>query len=127
MDNELKKIGTFNYIESFEYFGNDDLSIIKDNNNKVLTNEDLNDWAVWINSPWSQNNEKYTIKCNCEDSYTKMEKDKPIWRCEYLIIGFEAITSSVIGYGFSEEEALKNCKDLFKYLQKNYNKKNESF
>ena len=49
------------------------------------------------------------------------------WTCVYESVGYDGISSSVYGYGNTEEEALKSCKDHFKYLQENYNKGGNSF
>lgn len=97
-----------------------------DSNDEVLTEKELKEWAVWINSPWSQTQESYTISLNCKDSYTAMNPSDPIWKCVYEIIGYDGITSTVIGYGQTEEEALIRCKELFAYLQSNYKKENEA-
>lgn len=94
--------------------------------NNPATDKDLEDLAVWINSPWSQIHEKYEIKLNCKDAYTEMDPNEPAWRCEYSITGYEGIQASVFGYGNTEVEALHDCVCLFKYLQKTYNPDDES-
>lgn len=55
-----------------------------------------------------------------------MNPSDPIWKCVYEIIGYDGITSTVIGYGQTEEEALIRRKELFAYLQSNYKKENEA-
>ena len=109
----------------FEY-SSENGTDFKDSKGTELTKEDLEEWALILNSPWSQTNETYTIEVNCKDSYTKMEEGTPIWRCIYKVVGYEYITATCIGYGNTEEEALMECKNLFKYLQKQYNPNNES-
>ena len=104
----------------------DDFKTFYNENDEDLTFDDLEEWAVWINSPWSQDLEKYTIECNCKDGYTEMDKSDFIWRCKYYIIGYEASYASVVGYGNTEVEALEKCKELFKFLQDNYNRDDES-
>lgn len=86
----------------------------------------LKDLALLINSPWSQVDESYTIKANCKDAYTAMNSEDPKWKCEYEVVGYECITAVIVGYGNTEEEALADCKRLFKFLQGNYNKDNDS-
>lgn len=108
----------FYYIDDFIHFYKE--------NEEELTKEEMEDWAVWINSPWSQINEKYEIRCNCKDAYTEMDKNEPIWKCEYSIVGYDGISASIIGYGNTETEALENCKLHFKMLQKKYNTQNDS-
>ena len=90
---------------------------------KVADSEDLNRWAIILNSPWSQADERYIIEFNCKDAYTQMDEKEPKYRCIYTVVGYELIT----GYGNTEEEALKDCKDLFKYLQENFNPEDKSF
>ena len=93
----------------------------------IASNRELENWALVLNSPWSQAHEFYTIKLNCKDAYTEMNKEEPTWKCIYNVIGYEGICGIVTGYGNSEEEALKDCKELFKYLQENFNKGDDSF
>lgn len=100
---------------------------LNEDNYKKLTKEELNDLAVCLNSPWSQTNEKYVIKVNCKDAYTDIAEGDFAWKCEYLVHGYEYMTSSIIGYGHTENEALLNCMENMKYLQKTYNKEDESF
>lgn len=87
---------------------------------------DLYELAVWINSPWSQDTMKYGIKINCKDGYTEIEKGVPVWKCKYTITGYEGVSATIIGYGDTEEDALKDCKDLFSKLQKEYNPEDDS-
>lgn len=115
----------FDKEHDFSFFS-DNMKDFIDSNNEVLTDKELNDWAVWINSPWSQTHESYTISLNCKDSYTAMNSSDPVWKCVYEVIGYDGITSTVVGYGQTEEEALIRCKELFTYLQSNYNKENEA-
>lgn len=100
---------------------------IDKNNQFKNTEEDLIEFAVCNNSPWSQTHETYTIKYNCKDSYTSKDEGEPNWKCEYKVIGYEGITSIVYGYGNTQQESLKNCMDMCDRLQKKYNKENESF
>ena len=98
----------------------------EDQDKTSKTNEDMEEWAMLLNSPWSQKDESYTIEVNCKDAYTKMEEGAPVWRCIYEVVGYECTTATCIGYGNTEEEALMECKKLFKYLQETYNKENDS-
>lgn len=118
--------GSFCFTEDIKYYTND-FVIFYTEDNKELDIEDLKEWAVWINSPWSQVNEKYEIKCNCRDAYTQIDENEPIWKCEYSIVGYDGISASVIGYGNTVFEALKSCKENFQMLQEKYNTENESF
>lgn len=120
------KAGCFFFVEEINYYTDDFLKFYKENDEE-LTKEDLEEWAVWINSPWSQAHESYKITCNCKDAYTQMDENEPVWKCEYSIVGYEGISASVLGYGDSEVEALGECVNHFKELQKKYNKEDESF
>ena len=92
----------------------------KDEKMIPMSEDELNNYAVWLNSPWRQKDESYIIQCNCKDAYTEMKP--PYMKCTYTIIGYDGISASVVGYGDTEELALKDCLDRFKYLQENYNK-----
>lgn len=117
--------GSFCFDKEILYYTDDFINFYKENDEK-LTKEDMEEWAIGINSPWSQAHEKYEIKCNCKDAYTQMNEDDPVWKCEYSIVGYEGITASVMGYGNTEEEALENCKEHFQMLQEKYNIDNDS-
>lgn len=120
------KAGIFEYIEEEIYY-TDDFITFYDENDEVLSEENLKYWSEWINSPWSQDHEKYEIRINCKDAYTPMDESKLGWVCEYYIIGYDGITASVFGYGNTEIEALKSCKEHFGWLQAKYNGDNKSF
>ena len=109
-----------------ECFYTDDFKTFYSKNDKELEESDLEFWAEWINSPWSQAHEFYKISINCKDAYTEMNKNDPKFKCEYIILGYEGVASCVIGYGNTEYKALSKCKKLFRYLQNNYNKNNKS-
>lgn len=65
---------------------------------------------------------------NCENAYKEMKvpKDKE-WKSVYLVIGGEGAYTEIIAYGKDEETSLKNCKNLFKYLQTKYNVEDEYY
>lgn len=119
------KAGSFCFDKKNVYYTDDFVSFYNENDEE-LTKEDMEEWSVWINSPWSQAHEKYEIKCNCKDAYTQMNENDPVWKCEYSIVGYDGISASVIGYGNTEIESLENCKEHFQMLQKIYNTGNES-
>lgn len=118
--------GDFFSNKESHYYTDDFINFYNDEDEK-LTKEDLEEWAVWINSPWSQAHEKYIIKCNCKDAYTKIEEENELlWQCEYYVVGYDEITVSIYGYGNTAEESLKKCKELFTMLQDKYNPENRS-
>lgn len=120
------KAGTFYFDEELIYYTDDFINFYKDNDEK-LTKEDLEEWAIWINSPWSQIHEEYEIKCNCKDAYTQISGNEPAWKCEYSIVGYDGISASVMGYGDAEINALESCKRHYQMLQEKYNTENISF
>ena len=119
------KAGSF-YFDKEENYYTDNFETFYKENDEVLNNEDLEQWAVWINSPWSQAHESYERRCNCKDAYTQMDENEPIWKCEYSIVGYDGISASVFGYGNTEAEALESCMKHFQMLQDKYNTENES-
>lgn len=121
------KIGSFGYPngKKIEYFLDEFESFCKENGEELFK-DDLKNWAVWLNSPWSQAHEHYEISVNCKDAYTEMDENDPTWKCEYSIVGYELFSASVIGYGNTEIEALEDCIGHFKYLQEKYNPEGES-
>lgn len=116
----------FFYFDGNEYiyYTEDFVSFYRQDGSE-LNKEDLEEWADWINSPWSQTDERYEIKVNCKDAYTAIDKNDPIWVCEYSIMGYEGVEASVCGYGNTEIEALEHCKTNFKMLQDKYNVEEE--
>lgn len=119
------KAGSFYFDEEENYYTDDFVTFYKEND-EALNNDDLEQWAVWFNSSWSQAHESYEIRCNCKDAYTQMDENEPTWKCKYSIVGYEGISASVFGYGNTEVEALENCKNHFQMLQDKYNTENES-
>lgn len=119
------KAGSFYFDEEIFCYTDDFICFYKENDEEI-TKEDMEEWAILINSPWSQVHEKYEIKCNCKDAYTKMNVNEPDWKCEYSIVGYDGISASIFGYGNTEIEALESCKRHFRMLQGKYNSENES-
>ena len=121
------KAGGFYYSQehSYDYYTDNFETFYKENDIE-LSEEDLEEWAIWINSPWSQAHEGYVIKVNCKNAYTQMDENEPIWKCEYSIIGYDGIEASVFGYGNTEYKALEDCKNHFQMLQDKYNPEGNS-
>jgi len=119
------KAGSFSFNKEIVYYTDDFINFYKENNEKI-TKKEVEEWAILLNSPWSQVHEKYEIKCNCKDAYTQMDENDPVWKCVYSIIGYDGISASVIGYGNTEVVALESCKEHFQMLQEKYNIDNES-
>lgn len=93
---------------------------------KPLNKNDLERWAICLNSPWSYMTETYEISFNCNDSLIPKNGDER-YKCEYIVIGYEGVESCVVGYGATEVNALNNCLNKYKYIQNEYNEKDISF
>ena len=116
----MRLVGTFNFDmnTALNYYSEDNKNFFLDEGKKnKMGSDDLNEWAVWINSPRSEMYEKYIIK----RKFMQKSGDEPEWNCHYSILGFNEVMASVIGYGETAEKALKDCKKLFDYLQEQFN------
>lgn len=123
----MRLAGGFDMCEEELFYKGSDMQFYSDEAGTVpVPVSDLEIWAVLINSPWSQADERYEIKCNCINAYIPMDKEEPTWKCTYSIMGYDCLTAEVIGYGDTEEEALNDCKQLFVYLQEHYNADGEN-
>lgn len=132
----MDKVGEINiwgniveiYSENIPFIENDNIEFFNDEDKKEKTDKGiLEDWAVFINSPWSQKNLGYKTELNCKDAYTKIDVPKEkIWRTIYSIVGYDGLICQVIGYGETEVDSLIQCTKLFDYIQKIYNPDNES-
>lgn len=124
----INVVGTFHYLGNKELYYMDEHTFYYDSEfTKPVSLDNLEFWAVGLNSPWSQLNEKYIISVNCEDAYHEVSDMQSLWKCEYQVRGYDNICSSIFGYGATEEEALIHCKSLFLLVQESYNKESESF
>ena len=124
----MRKVGELELLsheDSFNIYADDFEKFYKDNNIE-LTEEELNEWSTWLNSPWLQSYMKYFTEINCRDGYTTLIKEDPIYRTYYQVIGYEYVTAIVYGYGNTPQESLQDCINNFNYLQKKYNKENIS-
>ena len=107
-----------------EIFTNDFKSFVNADNEEV-NKEDLQEWAEWLNSPWTYSTKSYTIMHNCNHGVTRPDEEYP-WLCEYTAVGYEGVTTSIFGYGDSEITALENCIKNFELIQAKYNPDNVS-
>lgn len=121
---EKYKVGYFYYEETEKDYYTDDFVHFFKSDNTELDKKDLEQWIIWSNSPWSQVHKDYIISVNCKDEYTKINPNEPIWKCTYEVIGYDGITTGIIGYGNTKIEALNDCDYLFKSLQEKYNPDN---
>lgn len=113
-------------VESFFETINEKKDVIIETDSTENKEGAIGQWAIWLNSPWSQTCKKYTIEVNCKDRYTEVEDKSVLWRCIYKVIGYDSITATIIGYGATQQEALEDCLTLFDVVQKKYNPEGKS-
>lgn len=117
--------GFLDYTERENFYTNDYKVFYR---NKEMSEQievvDVSDWAILLNSPWSQNDIKWTIKSNNESPYEAIKKSEPAFKCTYSIVGYDAIIAGFIGYGNTPEDAFTNCMVYYKHLESKYNKDN---
>ena len=116
----MKKIGKMGYPCEESYYSDNFVDFFYENGEK-LSDDDLNYWAVCLNSPWDNDTEGYVTKVN------KLDKTKNEWMTIYQVIGYEGITSEICGYGDDPASALNNCICNFRLIQEIYNKNGEYF
>lgn len=104
------------YTEDYKNFYTDEKKKQK------ATADELDNLAVFMNNPWTNAHKEYRFKMNCKNKYGDMIPGAPAWKCVYFVEPDDEIKAYIYGYGETEEEALKNCKDFYNLLQKDYNK-----
>ena len=82
-------------------------------------------FVKWLNSPWSYGCETYTVH-RIRTISGDLDKNCE-WVCEYNVVGYDDLTSTLYGYGHTIEECMNRVKKLFDYLQRKYNPENISF
>lgn len=124
----MKYVGVFDLLgHVYEFYTeNNEIFYHDESGEKVADIEQLKDWALIINSPWSQANEQYVLKVNCKDGYSEIPDGTPLWKCAYSIVGYDGMMAVVMGYGNNPKEALLDCQSFFEFLQKTYNPNDES-
>lgn len=78
-----------------------------------------------INSPWSYEYESYTVYRLLTPN-GKLDENYE-WVCEYNVVGYDEVASTLYGYGHTKEEAIDRIDKLFDYLQNKYNPEKVSF
>lgn len=94
---------------------------IDENSEKLLNQDELEQWSIWLKSSWIKDDEIYVTEFN-----KSSKENEQKYRTYYQVIGYEGITAVVYGYGNTPQESLQDCMNHFEYLQKEYNKENES-
>ena len=113
----MKEVGYLSFIDSDEELTiySDDFINFYDRNGKILNEEELKNWSIWLNSPWSYDCFKYMIFLDSEKK----------WQCDYVVFGYDCV-SAIFSFGDTPQEALTNCQNNFKKLQEKYNPDNIS-
>lgn len=107
--------------EETPYYTNDWKEIYH-SNGEIVSDEELHEQTVWLNSPWSKSCITYDIRRVLDDEREKT--NSPEWKCECEVIGYDFITTSLVGYGDTPSGALESTAELFAWLQETYNKEN---
>lgn len=76
----------------------------------------MKEFSIWLNSPWWEEN----IYINT----TQIETDT--WECEYMVIGYDGITSILYFKSNTAESAISGCKTLLNSIQQKFNPNNIS-
>ena len=91
---------------------------IEDDRLKHSSAEEMSNFALCLNSPWSLTTFNYHIKFN-----EKLSS----WICVYSVVGCEGIYTECYGYGITPSDTLNDCSEMFSLLQTKYNPRNEAF
>lgn len=95
----------------------DNITLIDDALN-LVSEDELYNYSVCLNSPWSITNVIYKIiydtTLNC-------------WKCIYSVLGCEGVYTEIYGYGKTLNDALNDCNERYSLFQTKYNPNDESF
>lgn len=116
----MREIGCY-WIDDYEENSiySDDFVHFFDKEMQEIKREEMEKYAIILNSPWSDIEMKYETKEN--------KCDGAKWKTEYSVIGYDCITASICGYGNTPQESMDDCVKHFEYIQKTYNPKNIRF
>ena len=76
----------------------------------------LNEWAVCLNSPWSNGSVSYVVSRECGT-----------WKASYCVNAMNGISAEIYGYADSPERAIMVCREFFAEIQIKYNPENRKF
>ncbi len=88
-----------------------------------MSDKDLKEWALWLNSPWSVVDQSYVIEWN---HGRKGADALNRWRTMMSVIGYDGCEATCTGYGSSPQGSFTACTNFFASLQQKYNPENES-
>lgn len=88
--------------------------------------ENVAEWAIFLNSPWSVDSEYYRIIRNHRADSETVDSSIPEWVCKNIVIAYDCITAVVYGYGKSKREALEDCERNFNWVQMMFNPEKDS-
>lgn len=123
----MKIAGVFDYHGETKNYYTDDFNSFYNKNRVKLSDDTLSEWAICLNSPWSQTEMEYKTELNCESAYTKMKETEPKWRTIYTVRSYDFFISEIYGYGNTPQELLENCISNFTHFQEKYNPENKYF
>ena len=97
----------------------DEITFVRENG-EAFEREELEGWAVLLNSPWSYINDKFTIQANVGKDF-QLVKGEPEYICTREVIGYDAMTATCVGYGRLPGHALSECISLWNSIQIRFN------
>ena len=115
----MKLIGSI-YYNKEELIYSDDLIRFKQGGiNQIpseVDSEYLSDWAYFLSKPWSASNIKYITKIN-----QAAKNDNEFYVTIYEVVGYDALTANIRGYGKTPQESMQKCIDNYNKIQSTYN------
>ena len=97
----------------------DEITFVRENG-EAFDKEELEGWAVLLNSPWSYINDKFTIQANIGKDF-QLVKGEPEYICTREVVGYDGMTATCVGYGRLPDNALAECILLWDSIQIRFN------
>ena len=118
-------IGSVEMYDSFTEIYTSDMETFTDKDGREILQECLFEWALWLNSPWSDSCVQYVVEMNTNNTGMLIDGE-PAWRCKYSSVGYDACTGIIYGYGRTADEAKENCNKNLAVVQAKFNPEDES-
>ena len=97
----------------------DEITFVRENG-EAFDKEELEGWAMLLNSPWSYINDKFTIQANIGKDF-QLVKGEPEYICTREVVGYDGMTATCVGYGRLPDNALAECILLWDSIQIRFN------
>ena len=113
--------GMYDVEDEVYYYTNNFVDFYDKNKNKI-PEEELKEWAMFLNSPWREKGEKYvTRRTNI------IWGEEHLWETCYRVMSRDFGCSSILGYGDTPRESFENCVSNFAKVQEKYNPEGKQF